>query len=104
MQYHGFDEYRVEFSEATMKTFLVPAFIALFALPAVAGEMPEASPAPISSATGTATTAGDMAATVATGEVKDAGKNTFQQSVPSFSGYGGGCDRGHASTEAMLIN
>jgi len=87
-----------------MKTMLVPAFIALFALPAVAGEMSEATPAPAFSATGTTTTAGDVAATVATGDIESAGKKTFQQSVPSYSAYGGGCDRGQASTEAMLIN
>ncbi len=104
MQYHGIDEYRVEFSEAIMKSLLVSAIITLFALPAVAGELPQASPAQVSSATGTATTAGDVVATVATGEVKGIGENTFQQSVPSFSGYGGGCDREHTSTEAMLIN
>lgn len=87
-----------------MKTMLVPAFIALFALPVVAGEMPEATPAPASSVTGTTTTAGDVAATVATGDIESAGKKSSQQSAPSYSGYGGGCDRGHASTEAMLIN
>jgi hypothetical protein len=39
---------------------------------------------------------------VATGEVEQTGKKL--QSKPSYSGYGGGCDRGHSSTEAMLIN
>ena len=87
-----------------MKTLLVPAFVALFALPAVAGEMLEATPAPASGDTGSVITAGDVAATVATGEVEGADRKSFQQSVPSYSGYGGGCDRGHASTEAMLIN
>ena len=87
-----------------MKTLLVPAFIALFALPAVAGEVPKVSLAPASGTAGMTTTAGDAAATVATGDVGSTSQKTIQQSVPSFSGYGGGCDRGHASTEAMLIN
>lgn len=86
-----------------MKTLLVPAFIALFALPAVAGEVPKVTLAPASSTAGSATTAGDVAASVATGDVGSTSQKA-QQSVPSFSGYGGGCDRGHASTEAMLIN
>jgi hypothetical protein len=87
-----------------MKTMLVSAFIALFAFPAVAGEMPEATPVPTanSSSVTTATTTSEAAATVATGELGKSGK--LSQSVPSYSGYGGGCDRGHSSTEAMLIN
>ncbi len=87
-----------------MKTLLVPAFIALFALPAVAGEMPEVTPAPASSAVGAAVSAGDVAATVPTGEVESTGSKAYKASKPSYSGYGGGCDRGHTSTEAMLIN
>ena len=87
-----------------MKTMLVSAFLALFAFPTVAGEMPEATPAPAtnSSSVTTATTAAEAAATVATGELGKTGEQS--QSVPSYSGYGGGCDRGHSSTEAMLIN
>ncbi len=87
-----------------MKTTLVSAMLALFAFPAVAGEMPEVTPAPAakSSSMTTATTAGEAAATVATGEVGKTGGKL--QSKPSYSGYGGGCDRGHSSTEAMLIN
>lgn len=87
-----------------MKTLLVPAVIALFALPAVAGEMPEVTPAPASSSTVTSVTAGDVAATVATGEVESTDSKAYKHSTPSYSGYGGGCDRGHTSTEAMLIN
>jgi hypothetical protein len=87
-----------------MKTMLVSAFIALFAFPAVAGEMPEATPVPTanSSSVTTATTTSEAAATVAIGELGKSGK--LSQSVPFYSGYGGGCDRGHSSTEAMLIN
>jgi len=87
-----------------MKTMLVSAMLALFAFPAVAGEMPEATPAPAanSSSATTTTSASEAAATVATGEVGKTGEKL--QSKPSFSGYGGGCDRGHTSTEATLIN
>ena len=80
-----------------MKTLLVPALISLFALPAVAGEMPEVTPAPQASTTATAVTTGDVAATVPNGDSK-----ALKKSMPSYSGYG--CDRGHASTETMLIN
>ncbi len=87
-----------------MKTLLVPAFIALLAVPAAAGEMPKVTPAPAanSSAATTTTSAAEAATTVATGEVGTTGDK--MQSTPSYSGYGGGCDRGHTSTEAMLIN
>lgn len=87
-----------------MKTLLVPAFIALFALPAAAGEMPEASPAPTAGTAAVTVTTGDVAATVVTGEIESTDSKAYKHSMPSYSGYGGGCDRGHASTEAMLIN
>jgi hypothetical protein len=99
----GLDEYRVDLSEVTMKTMLVSAFIALFAFPAVAGEVPKVTLAPAGSSIG-ATTSAEAAATVATGQTGSMSEKSPQQSIPSFSAYGGGCDRGHASTEAMLIN
>ena len=86
-----------------MRIMLVSAFVALFAFPAVAGEMPEATPAPAAS-TGSVATTAEAAATVATGEVGNTGKKSLHKSMPSYSGYGGGCERGHTSTEAMLIN
>ena len=102
----GLDEYRVDLSEVTMKTMLVSAFIALFAFPAIAGEVPKVTLAPAGSSIGaaTATTSAEAAATVATGDTGSTSERSPQQSIPSFSAYGGGCDRGHASTEAMLIN
>ncbi len=71
-----------------MKPLLVSAFIALFAFPAAAGEMPEVTPAPAANASTvtTTTTAAEAAATVATGEVGKTGeKRSPNRLIPAMA-------------------